>query len=420
MAAPLALVAWQLYEGATSGAIPAAVLTGYMQTHGLQALARKARSAAALVVHLGWVVSPLVVVAGFVRGARWRWIIAALAAGGAAFYNPNPLFWASFGCGMLVLSYCVGRDFLGAWVLVFFAGALVVFFAGSARYLLPIAAPVAILAARACGPRILALAFALEMTLSLGLAVVNYQHWDAYREFAASLSRQIDERRRTWINAEWGLRYYLESEGALPLTKEQILQGDEMLVSSALALPVPVNMLRAPVAEMEIRPSIPLRIISLDGRSAYSTASARGLLPFEISSGPIDRVRAEIVVERKPELTDLDPLDPKAAGQIVSGLYPDGWMTRQATVMLKRPDRPKPLRLAIYIPPQAAARRVQMLVDGQLVAQETFPRPGAYTLATPPAPGPASVMVTLVVDQTFLAPPDQRDLGIIIKRIGFQ
>ncbi len=411
LAAPSALCIWQLYERATSGELPATVLAGYMGTYGLQALANKARNAAALVAHLGWIVSPLVVL----RGGKWQWIASAIAAAAAAFYDPNPLFWASVGCGVLVLASCIGRDFMGTWVLLFFAGAVIVFFAGSARYLLPVAAPVAILAARACGVRRLALGFALQMALSLGLAIVNYQHWDAYRQFARSVTGQ-----RVWINAEWGLRYYLESEGALPLAKEHRLLPNEIVVSSALALPLPMNSTLAPVAQLEIRPAIPLRIISLDGRSAYSAASARGLLPFEVSGGPIDRVHADVVVEHKPELTYIDPRDKDARPQIVGGLFPDGWMTDQATVLLKRPIQPAPLRVAIYIPPQSPARHVRILADGQLVAEDTFPAPGAYALAAPFSAVASSVTVTVTVDKTFSVPGDQRKLGIIITGVGFR
>ena len=51
-----------------------------------------------------------------------------------------------------ILAWRKRRDpdtlFLLAWIGIFFAGALVIFFAGSARYLLPMAAPVALLASR--------------------------------------------------------------------------------------------------------------------------------------------------------------------------------------------------------------------------------------------------------------------------------
>ena len=415
LAAPGAILAWQLFELVTGGMLPAAMLAGYMQTYGLQTGSNKLHSAAALIVHSGWIVSPLVVL--FLKGPKWRWAAAAIAAAGAAFYDHNPLFWFSLGCGVFLLTSCFHRGFLGGWILIFFAGAAVVFFAGSARYLLPIAAPVAILAVRDVKPPVLAAGFALQMALSLGLAIVNYQHWDAYRQFAASLSKTAGNH-RVWVNAEWGLRYYLESDGALPVARDQALQPGDVMVSSALAYPVAINAPMVPLAETEIRPSIPLRIVSLDHRSAYSSAS-RGLLPFEISSGPIDLIRARIVVPRKPELTFIDPADPNAALQIISGLYPDRWMTDQATVLLKRPEHVTPLRVQLYVPAQAPARNIKMMVDGRLAAEETFGRAGVFSIAVPGAEGPPEVSVTLIVDKTFMVPGDLRKLGMIVTKIGY-
>ena len=411
LAATFALGAWQLFELATGGVLPASMLAGYMKTYGLQAGSNKLRSAAALVVHAGWILSPLVVL--FLRGPKWRWIAAGIAAAAAAIYDPNPLFWFSFGCGVFLLASCIGRGFLGAWALIFFIGAAIVFFAGSARYLLPIAAPVAILAVRSVPPGILTAGFALQMALALGLAIVNYQHWDAYRRFAASLHPAG----RVWINAEWGLRYYLESAGGLAMPKGQIMQPGDTVVSSTLALPLPVNGQLAPVSQIEIRPSIPLRIISLDGRSAYSSASGHALLPFEISTATIDRVRADVVIERKPQLTSIDP---KVSEQIVSGLSPDGWMADEATVLLKRPAHGGLLRADIYIPAQAPARHLVMVVDGKQAAEQTFPAPGAYTLAAVIGQGPEAVTVTLRVDQTFSVPGDLRKLGVVVAKIGFR
>ena len=55
------------------------------------------------------------------------------------FIDSNPLFFVSFAIGALVIAWCATRkpDFLTAWVLIFFASALVIFFAGSARYFFP-------------------------------------------------------------------------------------------------------------------------------------------------------------------------------------------------------------------------------------------------------------------------------------------
>jgi hypothetical protein len=160
-----------------------------------------------------------------------------------------------------------------------------------------------------------------------------------------------------------------------------------------------------------------LRLIALDHRSGYSAA---GLLPFEISTGPIDRVRAEVVLERKPQLTNIDPADPKAAPQILAGLFPDRWMTDKATVLLKSPDHPETLRVAIYIPPQAPARHIEVLADGTKIAEQIFAGPGAYTISSKLATDKSSVTVTIQVDKTFSVASDQRKLGVIVTKIGFE
>ncbi len=418
-AGPFAIAAWQLMERATSGALPAAVLSGYLfTTYNLHTIRNTLHSAVALVVHSGWIVSPLLLIAAFARVGTWR-IIAAIAASlAAAFYDPNPLFWASLGCGVLLLASAIRRDFISAWILIFFGAALIIFFAGAARYLLPIAAPVAILVARTAGPRMLAAGFVLQLPISLGLAIANYQHADGYRKFAESLEPDAADR-RVWINGEWGLRYYLESEGALEPVRDQATRAGEMIVTSTLGQSVPLNPPVSPLRAVDIVPSVPLRLISLTGRSAFST-SVHGLLPFEISRGPVDRVRAEIVMERRPELSYIDPTDPKAALQILSGLYPDQWMSARAVVLLKVPEKSSSLGVKLWIPTNAPARHVQLLADGQLVAEDTFPGPGSYALSAPYRPTGPTVTATLTVDQTFTAPPDQRKLGVVIVGVGLR
>jgi hypothetical protein len=178
------------------------------------------------------------------------------------------------------------------------------------------------------------------------------------------------------------LRFYLESEGALPLARNQTPRPGEIVVSSELFRPVEFSAPVAPLASVEIRPSIPLRLISIDGKSAYSVVG-RGIWPFAFSSAPIDRVRAELVIDRKARLSIITPGDPAAREQIISGLYPDGWMTERATVLLKPPDARTPLRAEFEIEKQSTARRVQLLVEGTLVAEETFPGPGAYQIVVP-------------------------------------
>jgi len=419
LAAPLAIAGWQFWEWSTRGALPAAVLIGYMRR--FETKSNVLRSGIALVVHSAWIVSPLLVIAAFWSKQRWRLFLTAGATLGAALYDLNPLFWLSVGCGVLVLTWIADeafqRDFPAIWAAIFFAGALFIFFAGSARYLLPIAAPVAILAARAApSTRWLAAGFALQMILSLGLAIANYQHWDGYRQFAKTLAPDAAGH-RVWVDAEWGLRFYLESEGALPLLRDQVVQPGETIASTALSHAATVNAALAQVSASDITPSIPLRLISLSHRSAYSSATG-GLLPFEISTGPVDRVRADTVVDRKPVLSYLNPKDSQAPAHVLSGLFPDGWMSERASVLLI--PKSAAVEVALYIPPQAPARHVQLMVDGDLVAEDTFNGPGSYKLSAPFQSSNPTVTVTVAVDKTFNVPGDRRNLGVIITGLGFR
>lgn len=387
LAPPVTIAAWQLFERMATGALPASVLTGYFQTYGYQALVNKLRNAAALGVHACWLVFPGLLPPAVALAWRKR-----------------------------------DRDvvFLAAWIALFFACALAVFFAGSARYLLPMAAPVALLASRL--PRKwLAAGFAAQMALGLGLAAVNWLHWDGYRQFARSLAPQAAGR-RVWINGEWGLRYYLEADGGLPLEKDRVLYPGDVVVTSELAYPVRFTNPVAPLAAREIRPALPLRLIGLESRSGYSAAD-RGLYPFGISSGPIDRVRAEIVVERKPV---LEWLPMTAAEQLVTGFHAlEGgrwrWMAVRGVALLKSPAEPRRLRVEFTIPAASPARRVELLLDGRAVAARSCAGPGSYVLESEPvrAAG-AGATVEIVADNSFSVPGDRRQLSLIVTGVGFR
>jgi hypothetical protein len=271
-------------------------------------------------------------------------------------------------------------------------------------------------------PKWLAIGFSAQVTLGLGLAVANYQHWDGYRKVATEL-RERTGRQRVWVDDEWGLRHYMQSEGALPLTKTQRLRVGDIVVSSELSHQVEVNEPVFPVMRtVEIRPAIPLRLIGLETHSGYSTVS-KGIWPFGISSGPIDRVRVVEVGERHPGLEYLTMADREARDHVVAGVsLDDHWMSRSAIVVLKSPEAPAPLSVTFYIPDNAPARHVWLLLDGQEVASQTFAAPGKYDLATSgpiKPPGPTAT-VEIRVDRTFTAPPDIRDLGMVLIGVGFK
>jgi hypothetical protein len=419
LTAPAVLLAWQVFERFGTGALPIAVSAGYMQSDGLQALAHKLKNAGALTAHLAWLVFP----------GLWlpSWMLIPVAVG-AAFYDPNPLFWASFTVGVGILVWCARnwRAFLAQWVLIFFAGAILLFYAGAARYLLPIALPVAILATRRVSPRWINVGIGCGLALSLLLAIVNYQHWDAYREFARSLEKDAATK-RVWVNGEWGLRHYLESEGAISIQTGQPVHPGELLVSSQLAYPVPFATgggVPVPVAARTVTSTIPIRIVALSGRSAYSTIML-GLRPFNISLAPIDQLRAEVMVEHKPTKSDLPMNAPEADQQIVSGVFQLEndkwrWTSGTAVILLKSPSEPTPLVVRFFIPDSAPARQIKVELDNQVVAAQTYTAPGSYTLMSPPQkPAGDSARVTITADKTFSTQSDARQLGLIVTEVGF-
>lgn len=418
LAAPVTIAAWQIYERLTSGSLPAAVLAGYMQSYNLQAFATKLKSVAALTGHTAWLVFPVLALVAFWRGPRWVRVAAGVIAVAGACADLNPLFWISCGIGALVILSCAARprDFLCWWVAVFFAAALIIFFAGSARYLLPIVVPVAIVVADRLNPRLVVAGAVAEAGLAVLLAIVNYQHWDGYRQFAQSLAPQI-EQHRTWTNAEWGLRHYLEGEGAMPVENGRGFRPGDLIVTTSYFTP-PSQGPAATIAERDITSPVPLRIVGLGTDSAYSSISF-GLAPFGISLAPMDRVRAVLVPAYTPELSTLTIGTPEAARQIISGVYPDRWTSERATVTLKRPPDATQVEAKIFIPPQSPARTVRLYMDGKLLGQETYLETGRYTL-TAPAPPAVVATVVLEVDKTFSVPGDQRRLGILLLSIGFR
>ncbi len=419
LAAPATIFAWQAWEWSTSGVLPMSILLNYMKLGSYQSSANKLLSGVALTGHAGWIVFPALLFLAFGKDVPlWQWAVLAVTTAAALIFDPNPLFWLSIASGVFLMTSVMRKEFLSAWVLLFFLASLVIFFAGSARYLLPVAAPVCMLVAQNVRPPWLVAGFAAQLALSLGLATANYQHWSATRAFADSVMQQANGR-RVWVNAELGIRHYLEDRGALPLLRDQVLRPNDIVVSSELVRPVTVTAPTARIMEAVVSPSVPLRLISIEGGSGYS-ASSKGQRPFEISTEIVDRLTADVVTERKAELSYLDPKDPQAAAQLISGLYPDGWMAGEASVLLKVPPAAKSLRVEFFIPDNAPARRMTMVVDGKIAGENTYDKPGAYSLEALLKPDADQKTVVLRVDKTHTVPPDGRALGVVITGVGFR
>lgn len=382
-AAPVTIVLWQAWEWSGSGVLPMSVLLGYMKSGSLQSASNKWASAVTLTGHFAWLLLPAL---------AFKTVL------------PRKEF--------------LRAHFLQAWIWMFFAASLVIFFAGSARYLLPLYAPLAIVIAKDLSVVRLAVAVWIHLTVSLGLAAANHQHWGEVRDFANRVMDQAGNH-RVWVNAEFGLRHYLEARGALPLLRDTVLRDGDIVVSSELATPVPLNAPLARLSDTTIAPDVPLRIISIEGGSGYSSAS-KGMLPFEISTETVDRLRADTVTVRQPELSYLDPKDAGAAAHVLQGLYPDGWMAGEASMLLKVPEPVRSLGVAFFIPENAPARRMTLLADGKVIAEDTFPKPGAYSLSAPFKTEAKQMTIGLRVDRTHTVPPDNRALGVVITGVGFK
>ena len=444
-AGPLALGAWQLFEFTAAGTAPAAVLAGYLHTYDFLAVSRKLRSCLALVGHLGWIISPLLILIACRRGAKPGLFVGA-AYGAAAVVVLLPAGYTSgerlfllfaLGTGLLLLldasrtwwkSAAMDERFLSAWIVLYFAASLAVFFAGSARYLLPLAAPVILLTIRRIESRtLLHTLTAVHLAVGLALAAGENHYAGQYREFARRLAPMV-QATRLWSNAEWGLRYYLEELGSEPVLRDQMLHQDAIVVTSRLAAAVPFRA-TAPKqellhADIEVGP-LPLRTIGLESRSGYSS-SAFGILPFDWGYGSIDRITAYKIGHEKPTAGYLRLDSPDAETHLLGGFHrleagKWRWMDKRGSASLLVPEDARQFELVFHIPKTVPARRVAVELDGEILAEKTYSETGSYVFTEPvDLPAGQSVRVTIAVDESLQPPGDNRDLGIVVVSFGFK
>lgn len=435
LAIPFAVVGgFQLFERIASGALPAAILNGHFRTYGLQRLEMKIKNAAGLTCQVAWMMSPVLGVLLVRHLRKPLWILPTIAMAGAAAYDPNPLFWASAGLGVALLTWMTTllwdaeRRFLAGWFLAFFAFSLVVFFAGAARYLLPAAAPLALLCAGTLQkrPGWLRTGIVLNLVLGLAMAFVNYQHWGEYRRIIRESMPHTAEG-RVWVNAEWGLRHYAEEAGAKPLVRGEWLRPGDYLINSALVEQIPYSHAGSRAAarsEFDVTPSLPLRLMGLGSRAGYETVGF-GLRPFDLTGAAADRVTISELLAVPIELSWLSMNSPQAESQAVQGVFgleenKWRWMAGSAEFLLKPPPVPSPLAAEFFIPDAAPGRTVTLELNGKEVARQTFARPGVYRLESKPLEiDRRSALVTLSIDQEFSAPGDSRRLGMVVIAVGF-
>lgn len=182
---------------------------------------------------------------------------------------------------------------LGGSVVVTFLGVVAVHNYASARYLLPAAAPLAILLGRAAedvphGKAAQLVASALGGALALALAAVDSSFATAGVDAArgalvAARSHGVTEGK---FVAEWSARAELEAAGWRRLVDvETARPGERVIVMRQSGGRVPDAW--EPLAVVEVPGPIPLRV--LDVRAGIGLyAETLGPLPFGLSSGPLE------------------------------------------------------------------------------------------------------------------------------------
>ena len=442
-AAPAALVLWQLAERATAGAAPVEALASYAQSYNLLMAERKLRSAAALVGHLGFMLSPVLIVVG------WLWrdpaLLGVASLGGLAAgvslagysWGERVLYAVAVGGACAVLGYCLrlvtrqreeDEGFLGAWVLVCFAGALALFFAGSARYLLPLAPALAVLAAQRVSSKAwLGAGVACNLALGLALAGAEYGYDQQYKSFVEDLRPDVAGK-RIWTNGDWGLRYYLGQLGGELLLIGQELPSGSVLVTSELAAAIPVGFSgsRQPILTRDVVTGvIPLRTIGYGSRSGYSS-SVFGVLPFGIGGGMIDRLEADELGLPTPTDGYLLMNSPAAERQLLSGFYEvQGnawrWMGPRGSALLAIPEAVASFHLDLYVPENSPTRQVRVEAGGRLLLEQTLEGPGGHFVEAPiQRPPGTAARVVIRAQPSFFAPGDERELSIVVNSFGFR
>lgn len=411
LAPALAVAVYQISERISAGVWPVLMSAHYFSEYGLQKLSNKLANAAALTAHLAWLTGPVAELQ-----AGWP-LLAGLP---AAWLDANPLFWASFATGVLILWRVHG--WLGWWVRIFFAGSLVIFFAGAARYLLPVAAPLAILAAERLGPRRMAAAVLAQAALAFALAWAAMQHWKGYRDIAEKVPLDGG---KAYVAGEWSLRYYLEQRGAAPVMAGQRIAAPAVIVRSELGFPVHYSTGggRAELAAVyELRPALPVQLMGLGAKSAWMTC-AFGLRPFDITSATIDRVTVTRVVPAPLVRTELPMNAPDADDYILEGLYGlEGgryrWMAGRALLALRA--APGRLAITLFVPEASPARRLAVTVNDRRVGQYPL-QPGLQTVRTSPLPADRERLeIRLEADRSFSPPGDGRELSLVLESLRIE
>lgn len=184
---------------------------------------------------------------------------------------------------------------LGGWVVAVLVGVVAIHNYASARYLLPAAAPIALLLARSgeevsWGKGLVRLSAAAAGIVAAGLSLADFRFVAAGEEVArlalAEAAREGSAPGR--FAGEWSFRGAMEAAGWVRYRPEEPLDPGAWVVvaDNASAGTVATEVLE-PVGRVESADHFPLRVVDLDGDVGLY-AETLGTLPFGVRRGPIE------------------------------------------------------------------------------------------------------------------------------------
>lgn len=320
------LASWQLLGYAYRGSFYATTLFDYLQQLGVLLPSTKVSVAISTLTYLGGTI--LLFPFLFVAFGRTSKVLAfaalVVAVLVAAQRLPNygtlqrALFASCFAGGLLttawVLRFLFGQAaqrrenadgiFLSLWFLGVISYCILLFFSGSARYLLPASPPLLILLVKTAQSRWSPTALgwrgfwmvllACQLALGLAAAHADYEFANIGRQAARDFQqRHLISGEAFFFSGEWGFRYYLSELGGQIMTADSTAPLGTLVIKSRLSLSKSFdNEFDRSLEVVEKRTyavSSPLRLLDY-GTHAGWWSDGWGVLPFWFSTQPLDEV----------------------------------------------------------------------------------------------------------------------------------
>ncbi|MBE0429577.1 MAG: glycosyltransferase family 39 protein [Thermoleophilia bacterium] len=190
--------------------------------------------------------------------------------------------------------------FLGLWMLVYMGLIIILLPHSSAKYILPILAPLILIFMRE-----LELGFSIPSTLktvsvitiivtafsALVLSVADYKLAQVYKDYSLELRERHSPEGTVWFVGEWGFRHYMESEGYRYLTSASSAprEGDIIVKPGLMDWPLSesVNQRMELIERTEVRRSLPVQNMDFQANAGFY-GNHWGLLPYVITSHPVE------------------------------------------------------------------------------------------------------------------------------------